>query len=403
MLELLNVRFVFSLRTSHQNPDGKSAIVLRVSFQGERSDIFTGLYCFEKDWDRSAGKVTKSDERARALNENLAMIIKSAHNSFDEMRFSRENFTIGELVNKMKGKEDRPTLLIDFLKEGSKQVYKRVGTEIIRPTYNKYNRSVLYMQEYLEAEHKVKNYSLQKLNLNFIERYFQFLRTEKNIAHNTACKYLACLKTIIMPAVKSGVIKVDPFYGLKIKSKQVFREFLSQDEIDKIASVELSDSDLDRKRDIFLFACYTGLAYIDLQQLNRSHIIQDADKSWYIRKPRQKTGTDSIIPLLPAAVRILEKYSATGSILDFHWFVSTNQKMNVGLKYIGARAEIGKKLHMHLARHTFATTVTLSNGVPIESVSKMLGHANIKQTQHYAKVIPLKIKLDMEKIKDLYK
>jgi site-specific recombinase XerD len=190
--------------------------------------------------------------------------------------------------------------------------------------------------------------------------------------------------------------------GLRITPKPVFRNFLSQ-EIDKIATLHLNDPDLDRKRDIFLFACYTGLAYVDLQQLNSSHLIKETDNSWYIRKPRQKTGQDSIIPLLPAAIRILEKYSVANDIANFHWFVSTNQKMNRGLKFIAKRAGIEKDLHMHLARHTFATTVTLANGVPIETVSKMLGHANIKQTQHYAKVIPLKIKLDMEKIRDLYK
>jgi site-specific recombinase XerD len=181
------------------------------------------------------------------------------------------------------------------------------------------------------------------------------------------------------------------------------RAFLTQEEIDKIANVKLDDPDLDRKRDIFLFACYTGLAYVDLHQFNSSHLIKDTDGSWYIRKARQKTGQESIIPLLPAAIRILEKYSAKKNIAIFRWFVSTNQKMNKGLKYVGERAGISKELHMHLARHTFATTVTLANGIPIESVSKMLGHANIKQTQHYAKVVPLKIKNDMEKIRDLYK
>lgn len=137
--------------------------------------------------------------------------------------------------------------------------------------------------------------------------------------------------------------------------------------------------------------------------MSSSHLIKEAEQSWYIRKPRQKTGTDSIIPLLPAAIRILGKYTSTGSIADFDWYISTNQKMNLGLKYIGKRAGIEKKLHMHLARHTFATTITLGNGIPIETVSKMLGHASIRQTQHYAKVVPLKIKLDMEKIRDLYK
>ncbi len=403
MLELLNIRFTFSLRTSHQNQDGKSPIILRVSFRGERRDIFTGLYCFQNDWDRNRVKVAKSDKQANTLNQNLEMILQSAKNSFDEMKFSREAFTLGELIDKIKGKEEKPTLLIDYLKEGSKAVLKRVGTEIARPTYNKYNRAILYMQEFLEAEYKVKNLSLQKVNMKFMEQFFQFLRNEKNIGNNTSCKYLACVKTNLSPAVREGLIKPDPFHGLRITSKPVFRHVLTQEEIDKIADLELNDPDLDRKRDIFLFACYTGLAYVDLQQLNSSHLIKEADNSWYIRKPRQKTGQDSIIPLLPAAIRILTKYSLTGNIADFGWFVSSNQKMNKGLKYIAKRAGITKDLHMHLARHTFATTVTLANGVPIETVSKMLGHASIKQTQHYARVIPLKIKLDMEKIRDLYK
>lgn len=186
MLELLNIRFTFSLRTSHHNQDGKSAIVLRVIFRGERRDIFTGLYCFEKGWDRSECKVTKSAEKAKTINQNIAMILQSANNSFDEMRFSRQTFTLGELMDKIKGKEERPTLLLDYLKESNKAILKRVGTEIVRPTYNKYNRGILYMQEFLEQEYKVKNFSLQKVNMNFIEKYFQYLRNDKNIGHNTA-------------------------------------------------------------------------------------------------------------------------------------------------------------------------------------------------------------------------
>lgn len=217
------------------------------------------------------------------------------------------------------------------------------------------------------------------------------------------CKYLDCIRALILPGVNDGLIKSNPFFRLRIRPEQVNRQCLSQGDIDKITKVDLLDPDLNRKRDIFLFGCYTGLAYVDPQQLNSSHLIKDAEQSWYIRKPRQKTGTDSIVPLLPIAVRILEKYTPTGNIADFNWYISTNQKMNVGLKYIGKKAGIDKKLHMHLARHNFATTVTLANGIPIETVSKMLGHASIKQTQHYAKVVPLKIKLDMEKIRDLYK
>ena len=403
MAELLNISFTFTCRTSHTNKEGKSPIALRISFRGERREIFTGLYCFPKNWNADSKNVFRTDKVAINLNKNLEIILQSAKNSFDEIRFSREGFTIDELVDKIKGTEERPTLLIDYLKEGNKKVLKKVGTEIVRATYNKYNRGLLLMQEFLETEFKVKNFSLQKVNVDFIQRYFSFLQFSKNIGHNTACKYLDCVRAILHPAVHEGIIKPDPFYKLGITSKPVFREFLTQEEIDKIAALKLDDPDVDRKRDIFLFACYTGLAYVDLQQLDSSHLIKEGDNSWYIRKPRQKTGQDSIIPLLPAAIRILTKYSPTENIADFNWYVSTNQKMNKGLKYLARLAGITKDMHMHLARHTFATTVTLANGVPIETVSKMLGHASIKQTQHYAKVVPLKIKLDMEKIRDLYR
>lgn len=161
MAELLNIGFTFSCRTSHNNKEGKSPIVLRITFRSERRDIFTGLYCFKHDWDPVSKRVAGLEKLAKTINKNLDMIRQSAVNSFDEMKFSREDFTIDELVDKIRGREERPTLLIDFLKEGNKKMLKRVGTEIVRPTYNKYNRSLLYMQEFLETEFKVKNYSLQ--------------------------------------------------------------------------------------------------------------------------------------------------------------------------------------------------------------------------------------------------
>jgi len=228
MTELLNVSFTYSCRTSFSNKEGKSRIILRITFRGERREIFTGLYCFQKDWDASSKKVFRSDKSASSLNKNLEMILQSAKNSFDEIRFSRQNFTIDELVNKIKGTEERPTLLIDYLKEGNKKVLKKVGTEIVRATYNKYNRGLLYMQEFLETEFKVKNFSLQKVNADFIQRYFSFLQFSKNIGHNTACKYLDCVRAILHPAVHEGIIKPDPFYRLGIIAKPVFREFLSQ-------------------------------------------------------------------------------------------------------------------------------------------------------------------------------
>lgn len=205
-----------------------------------------------------------------------------------------------------------------------------------------------------------------------------------------------------MPAIRAGILRTDPFRDLRLKQKPVSKGYLTQEEVDKLENTDLKSSDLDRIRDIFLFSCYTGLAYIDIKQLAKHHILKDGENSFFIRKPRQKTGQESVIPMLPAARRILQKYSPTNDFRDFQWYVSSNQKMNQRLKAIGKLTGIEKELHMHLARHTFATTVTLSNGVPIESVSSMLGHASLKQTQHYAKIISLKLRNDMAKISGLF-
>jgi site-specific recombinase XerD len=252
-------------------------------------------------------------------------------------------------------------------------------------------------------EYKLRNYTLNRIDLKFLETFFQYLRVKKNTCHNTSLKYIAIIKASLRPLLKAGIIKGDPFSELKIKPKPVHVDFLTQEELNKIIFTDLNDPILERKKDIFLFACYTGLSFIDLTKLKSNSLIQDPDGSWYIRTSRQKTGEECIIPLLPPAERILKKYSFSNDLRDFQWHITSNQKMNKGLKRIGSLCDISKPLHMHLARHTFATTVTLTNGVPIESVSKMLGHANIRTTQHYAKVVGAKIKDDMFKIRGIYK
>jgi len=378
-------------------------VVLRVSFRSERRDIFTGIHASEKTWDKKIGRLVVFTKKEGEVNKNLELILRKANHCFDELRFSAEPFSIDELVDKIKGKEKKPQTLIEYLEEGNEKVRKRVGVEIVKATYYKYRKSLQYMQEFLLSQYKLKNYLLIRINVQFLDNYFRYLRVEKNISHNVALKYLSFLKVILGPAIRSGIIKDDPFRELKLKAKPVYREFLTSEEITLIETLHLESKELERKRDIFLFACYTGLAYMDIKQLSQKHFIKDADGSYYILKPRQKTGQESIIPLLPKAEKILRKYSLTGDLIDFNWYVSTNQKMNLGLKEIGEKSTISKTLHMHLARHTFATTVTLANGVPIESVSKMLGHASIRQTQHYAKVVASKIKLDMLRVKEIYK
>lgn len=402
MLELLNIRISFLCRTTVTNSKGGNPIVLRIIYRNERRDIFTGLHCDRKEWDSKSGRLFRTTRQAAAVNSNLDLIQRKAYEAFESLRFTGVSFTIDELVNKIKGKEEAPALLMDYLEEEKKRIKKRLGVDITPATYDKYRRSASHVQDFLQTEFKVKNYALHRIDGPFLEKYFQYLRATRGISHNTAVKYVVFFKTILMPAIRSGIFKNDPFKDIKLKQKPVFKGYLTKEEIDLLANTNLKSMDLDRIRDIFLFSCYTGLAYSDVKQLTRHHIMKDGEDTYFIRKPRQKTGQESIIPLLPAAKRILQKYSLTPDFRDFQWHVSANQKMNQRLKTIGTLAGLSKELHMHLARHTFATTVTLSNGVPIESVSSMLGHASLKQTQHYAKIISQKLKGDMARISGLF-
>jgi integrase len=195
----------------------------------------------------------------------------------------------------------------------------------------------------------------------------------------------------------NGWISSSPFVNYKGKMKEVERAYLSQVELEAIIEKDFNNARLNLVKDIFVFSCYTGLAYIDVQKLTPSHIVIGIDGEKWIYTHRQKTDTRSNIPLLPVPLQIIEKYREHDNCINRNCLlpILSNQKMNAYLKEIADVCNINKELTFHIARHTFATTVTLSNGVPIESVSKMLGHSSIKQTQHYAKVLDKKVSNDM--------
>jgi site-specific recombinase XerD len=402
MLELMNIRFSFLCRATRLNDECKAPIILRIIYRSERRDIYTGLYCEPHEWNAEAGKLNSKAKASSTINKNLDLINLKAHQVFDGLRFAGTPFTLDELVDKLKGKEQKPVLLIEYLQSRNEELKERSGVDITETTYEKYERSLRYVIDFLGEKFNLKNYALARMDGKFLERYFQYLRVDKAIGNNTAVKYLTALRTVLMPAIRSCAIPQNPFREVKFKTKIVHKGFLTDEEIAMIKAVKLSP-DLDRIRDQFLICCYTGLAYSDLKQLDREHFIRQKDDEYYILKPRQKTGQQSIIPLLPAARQILQKYSLTNDFREFIWHVSANQKMNQRLKTIGEKAGLTKMLHMHLARHTFATTITLSNGVPIESVSSMLGHATIRQTQHYAKIVALKVIKDMAVLKQVYR
>jgi site-specific recombinase XerD len=243
---------------------------------------------------------------------------------------------------------------------------------------------------------------LSQLNYKFIADLEHYLLVTKNCGINTVAKYIKNVKHIVNIAVKNEWLDKDPFAAFKVTLKPGNRDFLSPDELKAIEEKEISIVRLDQVRDIFVFCCYTGLAYIDVAELTSDNLRKGIDGELWISKNRHKTETPSNIPLLPRAIQILEKYKDHPAVVNKGHLlpVLSNQKLNSYLKEIADACSITKNLTFHVARHTFATTVTLTNGVPIESVSSMLGHTSIKTTQIYAKVIQKKVSQDMKLLKE---
>lgn len=399
-----NFSLLFYLKKPKNYQTGLVPIYLRITVNGKRSETTSGRECDPSNWNGVAGRLKGTKEETKSINaylDNLQSQVYEAHRSLTE---SGGIITSETLRNKLLGKSDKCRMLINLFKEHNKKVAALVGKEYAAGTLGRYEISLKHTENYLKWRYQLSDIDIKLVDHEFITNYEFYLRSERKCANNSAVKYIKNFGKIIRICLASGWLDKDPFLNYKAKVKRVNREFLSQEEIQIIANKPLSNDRLAQVRDIFLFSCFTGLAYADVSKLKRNEIVKGLDNEMWINTTRRKTETISHIPLLPTAMSIIKKYSGhpicvnTNKVLP----VPSNQKVNEYLKEIAGICDIEKPLTFHIARHTFATTVTLSNGVPIESVSKMLGHTNIKTTQHYAKILDLKVSQDMAALKRKY-
>ncbi|MEO5891278.1 MAG: site-specific integrase [Ferruginibacter sp.] len=399
---MLDINLHFFCRGGHQYKNGLNPVVLRITYRKERKDILTGLSCSKENWLPDLQQVRSDQKTISPVNKEIFNILHKVKERFHELKYSGNDFTMDELVERVRGKEAPPQSLIEYIDIKLLELKDRVDFDLAQSTYYKYQRISRYLNDFLQVRRGVKNISVGNIDGEFLKQLFLFIRKEKKNSHNSTVALLNCLKTILRIPVQNGTIKRNPFEEFPLTQKPVHRDFLENDEIKRLQQVDNLTPAQEIKRDLFLFACFTGLAYADIKSLRGADIVTDPDGTISIRNPRQKTGVMSIIPLISVAQQILKKYAGSNDCREFKWYVPSNQKLNSGLKDIAIKAKIDKPLFMHLGRHTFATTVTLTNGIPIETVSKMLGHSTIKHTQIYAKIVASKVKLDMSKIADVF-
>ncbi|TSD66317.1 site-specific integrase [Inquilinus sp. KBS0705] len=390
---------LFYVKSSKISADGTAPIYLRITIDGQRIEISSKRQVIPSKWSTAAQKLTGSGEHTRSLNDYLKTLEHQVYEAHQSMINKKMPLTATNLKSVLLGKENvlREKMLVPIFEQHNAEVKALLGKEFSKGTYDRYQTSLKHTKDFLMWKYKLSDIAIISIDHEFVMAYDFYLRSERNCNNNSTVKYLKNFKKIILICLANGWLDKDPFSKYKPKVKEVKRDFLNAEELARMAGKQLVSDRIAQVRDIFLFSCYTGLAYADVKKLRRSEIVIGVDGKEWISTSRQKTDTASNIPLLPPAIQLMNRYkdhpqcSNDGLLLP----VLSNQKMNSYLKEIADACGITKELTYHIARHTFATTVTLANGVSIESVSKMLGHTNIKTTQHYAKILDMKVSQDM--------
>lgn len=392
---------LFYLKNSKKDRNDLIPVYMRITVDGNRAEVSTHKKIITDNWDPSTGYAKGTGEEARILNQYLDGLKTKVNKQYNILDSLGKEITADTLKNALMGIADRKHTLIEIFDYHNDQFRQRVGTDYVHGTYQHYLATFSKVKDFLTYQYHKSDIILDDLKNQFVTNFEFYLKTKDNCCHNTAMKHVKNLKKVIRMAISNDWLQRDPFINFKCTYKEINRGYLTPEEMETLSQKQFSINRLSVVRDIFLFSCYTGLAYSDVAALTNDDITTGIDGEKWIIIYRHKTGGRSPIPLLPQALAIINKYKDcpecdnSGKLLP----VKSNQKMNAYLKEIADLCEINKEFSTHLARHTFATTITLANGVPIETVSKMIGHNSIRTTQIYSKVVDSKISHDMLKLK----
>ncbi len=385
----------YYVRSNYENKQGKSPLMIRIFLNGEMLNLgSSGLNIDKKLWNNSTSRMKGRTAEALNVNAQLDKISISLQDIFKQYK-DDPDLSLDKIKSVYLGKDRPKTTFLEFYDKYLEDVKFMIGAGKTKATYDKYSATKKHFMKFLELKYGRKDIRPKELTHVMIHDFDIYLRTTGGLKSNSATKTLKFFKTIVIFAQKCGIMSHDPFVNHHFHLEHVDRGFLTDEEIQVIMKKEFPTQRLEQVRDVFIFSCFCGLAYIDVANLKEDNIVELDGKKWIMTK-RQKTNIPSNILLLDIPLKIIDKYKGKtkgGKLLP----ILSNQKMNSYLKEIADVCGIKKTLTYHVARHTFAT-MTLSKGVPIESVSKMLGHTNIKTTQIYARITNKKIEEDMTKL-----
>ena len=390
-------KILFYIKKNAIKSNGKAPIMARITLNGEIAQFSLKCEVNPNDWNPKAGKAIGKSASVQQLNSLLDNFKASLIQHYRDISERESTVTAEKVRNAFLGIQTRNETLLDLFQQHNQSLEVQIGKGVSRDTYQKYLRTSTRLEEFMKYKYNLSDMNLKEINYSFLYDFEVYLKTIHNCGQNTTAKFLQRLKSIILIAKSNGWIHTDPFISYKLHFEKSEREYLTEPELEAIMKKKFTIKRLEVVRDIFIFSCFTGLAYVDVFNLREGNIRTTFDESLWIIGKRVKTGVSYRVPLLEIPMMIINKYKDTlpkDEILP----IISNQKMNAYLKEVADLCGVTKNLTFHIARHTFATTVTLSKGVSIESVSKMLGHTNIKTTQIYARITDNKISDDMNNL-----
>lgn len=389
------------MRKPKNYTSGLLPVYLKITVNGQPKEISTKRNWNPAKWSSEAGRALGNKEDVKTLNAYLDELQQMVYQARKSLLENNRPITADAIKCILTGNTEKKKSILTVFRHHNEQMKALEGVDFAPGTVERYTTSYKHTEEFISWKYGTNDLPIADLDFEFMSEYSFWLKSIRKCNHNTTMKYLANFKKIVLICVKNRWLPSDPFEQFKLSKRIVDRHPLSNEELLMIEKKTFVTERLNIVRDMFLFSCYTGLSYIDLKLLKTSEITMGIDQEKWIFAKRQKTKTQIHIPILKPALKLIDKYRNHPKCLNegLVFPVLTNQKMNSYLKEIADCCGITKNLTFHIARHTFATTITLGNGVPMDSVSKMLGHTNLIQTQHYAKVLDTKISQDMQQLK----
>jgi site-specific recombinase XerD len=378
---------------------------MRITINGKKTEMSLHRSIDAKLWNTSSGSAIGNTKMSKDINSYIMSVQTSIYDYFKLLREKGIQITPGLLKNKYLGvAEDKGKKVIELYQEHNEKIKKLINIDYSPDTVQRYETSLKHTRDFIKHKYQKDDLYLEELNNEFIVDYEFYFKTVRKCSHNTTMKYIKNFKKITKIAMANGHLVKDPFANYKLTLKKIDKGFLTDEQLHLLINKKMVSKRLEQVRDCFVFSCFTGLAHSDLKLLSKENIVIGTDGGQWIKTHRKKTGNSVAIPIFPVTQRIIDKYADDEICIKKNVLlpVLTNQKMNAYLKEIAEVCGIPLNLTSHIARHTFATTVTLNNNVSIESVSKMLGHSSISMTKIYARMLDKRVGHDTSHLHDKF-